>query len=640
MCKNSVKTSRISCLCLRCSLHFCSEDITIELVSRREARGIAIQLAGIVLIAGVVVLGVLQVRWVSEASHLEEGRIRKNLIMGATQALQDSSGEIQILLSLVRVAPDAYRNASFDETIDGFRFWKETAPFPQLLEEVYILSATPNEPVLVLSLDKGTFVPVDPPDFFSVYVDKIAHEDPMKVLHSMYRDLAQNGMVAQPILGGHYLDRSGASLSSRRIEALLALRLDEEVLYADILPFYLNRHLEGYPFRIIRSNSEETLALSDIPPPERRPDLVFPLIGTALSEMRLAVSLAFSATADEKATMPGGSTRLADSDPGLLADPLVRFWLLRTRRGVAQQELSRDQVLNNHPIRLEIFFPEGSVESVMAVRKVLNLTVSVGILALLLGSLVILYRLYRKTGKLRECEQDFVASMSHELRTPISVIQAASDNLVHGIVRDPGRLSRYASVIREQAKRLSRMVEGILLYSGLEYEKGSRLDVVEVDLPGLIEEVTTSLEQLAMEAHSRLNVSMESLPATIYTDPMAFRLVLENLVVNAIRHSNPGEIRLNLGHRAFDTLRITVEDDGPGIPLREQSRVFNAFTRGERSMQEQGPGSGLGLHLVRRMVGILGGTVTLESPYFNLAEVPRPGCRFTVVLSFQKRVAR
>ena len=80
------------------------------------------------------------------------------------------------------------------------------------------------------------------------------------------------------------------------------------------------------------------------------------------------------------------------------------------------------------------------------------------------------------------------------------------------------------------------------------------------------------------------------------------------------------------------TLELVVEDEGPGIPVKEQRRIFEAFYRGQATRDTQTPGSGLGLHLVRRVVASIGGTVRVESPYDRRGESVR-GVRMSVELA-------
>jgi signal transduction histidine kinase len=317
-------------------------------------------------------------------------------------------------------------------------------------------------------------------------------------------------------------------------------------------------------------------------------------------------------------------------------DPLLEAWLQRTQGGITLRPPSPAS-FTGAEARLMVYYPRGALASAVRAQQALNIGVSLGILAVLLASVVVFSRLYRRSVVLRAREQEFVASMSHELRTPIAVIQATSENLSHGVVVDTTRLPRYAEVIHGQIRRLAGMVESILLYSGLETGRARQPVMTEIRLPPLVQEVVQSLEQLAERAASRISLSAPSLPASICSDPVAIRLILENLVVNAIQHAGSAEIGVAVSPQPVGSLSIVVEDDGAGIPPREHARVFEPFVRGDRSVRDQHPGSGLGLHLVRRVVALLGGRVTLESPYTRTEGTRTHGCRFTVVFPTRER---
>ena len=200
--------------------------------------------------------------------------------------------------------------------------------------------------------------------------------------------------------------------------------------------------------------------------------------------------------------------------------------------------------------------------------------------------------------------------MSHELRTPIAVLQSTTENLKSGVVTDPQRVSQYSEIIYKETRRLAGMVENILLYSGLEKRTPGSNAAVHVDVGKLVDEVLTSLREPAREAHCKIDLTARNTPVSIRSDPAALRLILENLLLNAIRHGLPAdrkgaraEIRLIVEQKVYQHgLFITVEDDGVGIPPREGRRIFEPFVRGEASVRAQRPGSGLGLHLVRRVV--------------------------------------
>jgi two-component system phosphate regulon sensor histidine kinase PhoR len=255
--------------------------------------------------------------------------------------------------------------------------------------------------------------------------------------------------------------------------------------------------------------------------------------------------------------------------------------------------------------------------------------------------MLVLGKLYKNTLNLRAVEQEFVSSMSHELRTPIAVLQSTAENLKSGLVSDPSKVSRYGEVMYKETKRLSRMVEGILLYSGLEQRKQQNSQFESIDLKSLVAEVNDALKEPALKAQAVISVQLNPAIGTVSGDPKAIRLILENLLMNAIYHGLPSErspekpavIRLIMEPRVLNRgFSITVEDEGPGIPQGEAKKVFEPFVRGEASIRGQHPGSGLGLHLVKRITELLGGTVRLESPYLNTIGRSQQGCRFIVEL--------
>jgi signal transduction histidine kinase len=388
---------------------------------------------------------------------------------------------------------------------------------------------------------------------------------------------------------------------------------------AAVVPFYMNRNLAEFPWRVVNAVGGSTIDASEGLAAGREPEAFQDLVSVSVASL------------DQR------DDPRPDPESGSLVEPFLQAWLLRAQgeAGTAEPQPPGQQPAAAEA-RLEVFYPGGTLAGTVRTRQVISLAVSLGLTALLLAGVGVLTRLYRRSARLRASEQEFVASVSHELRTPIAVIQATSDNLRTGAVSDPARLPRYAEVIHGQVRRLSGMVESILLYAGLESGMARRPSFAEVDLGVLVEELTPPLAQLATERGARLAVDAAGLPPTVCTDRTALRLVVENLVANALNHAGSPEVRLAV-RRPHDGLEIAVEDDGCGIPPREQARIFEPFVRGERSVREQRPGSGLGLHLVRRVVGLLGGKVTLESPYRDRGGSERPGCRFTVALPARER---
>jgi signal transduction histidine kinase len=570
-------------------------------------------LVALLVLAGGAVLGVLQVYWVSVASRAEEARARTYLDRGALQVCSESEEEVRALLSLARLSSEGFATRNWDRFADALAFWYAKTRFPGLVRGIYILRRIPDGDVLSYSREKQLFLPATlPPELARTMTAVLSRQDSPRTWPTVTLE-GWRRMVALPVFSQEWRDPPAPPVGA------VVVDLDTRFFYQKVIPFYMDRDLADLPYRVLALGTGELLVRSGEWNAAQQPETV------------AAVSSLWAFDTGE----PGERDPRPDGFPGVRPfpiDPLLETWLRRTQRDASSVPQPPTPVrFAGAEARLMVYYPRGTLAAAVRAQQALNIGVSLGILGILLASVVVLSRLYRRSVVLRTQEQEFVASMSHELRTPISVIQATSENLSRGVVIDTTRLPRYAEVIHAQIRRLAGMVESILLYSGLETGRTREPAMTETRLPALIQEVVQSLEQLAEQKASRICTVAPSLPGLIRSDPIAIRLILENLVVNAIHHAGPGEIRVAVSFLSSGMLRIVVEDDGPGIPPREHARVFEPFVRGERSISGQHPGSGLGLHLVRRVVVLLGGKVTLESPYVTRTGAQRQGCRFTVV---------
>jgi len=261
------------------------------------------------------------------------------------------------------------------------------------------------------------------------------------------------------------------------------------------------------------------------------------------------------------------------------------------------------------------------------------------ILTGLAAALLILALQLRRLRKLRLQERDFVASMTHELRTPLTVIQSAADNLSTGIVPS-GRVKEYGTLVKDQVVRLGTMIEEILTFSSLENRPPVRPEPVPTNLRKLMEDLKQTLTAAAANKGAVLHWDTDALPEQCAGEPGIIRLLLENLILNALRHAygeSAGPVRVIGRIRIPDTLVFTVEDDGRGLPAGEQRRVFEPFYRDRISRQNQITGSGLGLFIARRKARMAGGDLLLESPYRRVDGRKLPGCRFTLTLPCKER---
>lgn len=594
---------------------------------QRPVRSLLFWLVGLLLLAGAAALAVLQVQWASAAMRDEEYRLRRSLSMGASRVRRDAEEELWVLASILSVSSSELVAGNLDRVNSGIRFWRQSARFPGLLSEAYILLVSPQGRGYVYTPESARFAESALPEGMSGIVRAVLSTGDIAALRDQVVAAETAGYVIAPVY-----DTASGERGNPWPQALgaVVVRLDAGTLYGRVFPDLLARHLEGFSYRIRDTRNRAILASSGSIPENARPEMRVSLAALSVELPRSVYSRAL-----EAASRPPSDS----STPGSTDDPSLRFWLLRVR---TSQDMPPPLVTDitaasgRGGVVLEIYYPRGSIDEAVRLRRDVSTAVSIGILTLLVLSGIVLAQLYRRSVRLRASEQEFVASMSHELRTPVTVIQATSENLRRGLVNDSARVVRYAEVINEQIRRLAGMVESILLYAGLQSGRQRSTARAPVDLGGLAIDVTESLGEFAREKGKTVRTEIDGVPPLVCSDGVGLRLVLENLLMNAIRHAHPGEVRLRLRGRG-GTMFVSVEDDGPGIPAREQGRVFEPFVRGARSLREQRPGSGLGLHLVRRVAATLGGEARLESPYAAADGGRRQGSRFVVVFPFQER---
>jgi PAS domain S-box-containing protein len=214
--------------------------------------------------------------------------------------------------------------------------------------------------------------------------------------------------------------------------------------------------------------------------------------------------------------------------------------------------------------------------------------------------------------RLEQLKADFIATVSHELRTPIAAVHGAAKTLEReDIVLTDEVRGRLLSVISEQSERLAQLVNDILLTSQVE---SGRLVVLSehVDVADVARRVVEAARVYAPEGLELELVAPSSLRAAA-SDRDKLRQVLANLTANAIKYSaRTGRVELRLEPRGAH-LRVTVRDEGIGIPQSEQQRIFEKFYRVDGSTTGFVEGTGLGLYICRELVQRMGGSIWVES---------------------------
>jgi two-component system, OmpR family, phosphate regulon sensor histidine kinase PhoR len=212
--------------------------------------------------------------------------------------------------------------------------------------------------------------------------------------------------------------------------------------------------------------------------------------------------------------------------------------------------------------------------------------------------------------RLETVRRDFVANVSHELRTPVSIIRANAETLLHGAASDPAHGPRLLEALHRNAERLSNIIADLLDLSRL--EGGHRaLERKAVAVADAALRALETVEQNAREKGLEV-VSVVDPGVRVHADENALEQILINYLDNAIKYTPAGG-RVEVSARmAGDRVRVTVSDNGPGIPPHLHDRVFERFFRVDPGRSRDMGGTGLGLSIVRHLAEAMDGQAGME----------------------------
>jgi signal transduction histidine kinase len=218
-------------------------------------------------------------------------------------------------------------------------------------------------------------------------------------------------------------------------------------------------------------------------------------------------------------------------------------------------------------------------------------------------------RAYQQVIELDRMKSDFIAIASHELRTPLGVILGHATFLQENASPDQ---VQDLEIIVKSSMRLKEIIEE---FSNVDhFEHGlSRLRRGKVALSQVVQEVVNSFREMSIQKEIALSTELPKAPLSVEGDASKIAMALREVIKNALTFTNPGgQVRVLLEHIP-NFARISVIDNGIGIPANEQARIFQRFYQVEKHLTRRHGGMGLGLSIARDMVEMHGGKITVDS---------------------------
>jgi len=220
----------------------------------------------------------------------------------------------------------------------------------------------------------------------------------------------------------------------------------------------------------------------------------------------------------------------------------------------------------------------------------------------------------------------FLRHMSHELKTPLANIREGTELLMDGAVGELDSNQReVAGILRENGIKLQRMIENLLSFSAWQ-TSSIGLETSEFRLRPVVKQVLENQQLTLLSQRVRLDVSVEDV--TLVADRSKMRLILENLVSNAVKYSPKGGTIHLRARTEGELLELDVADSGPGIPMEDRPHIFEAFYTGRAAKATAVKGTGIGLSVVLEFVSAHGGSVQIVDGEF-------PGAHFRISMPIE-----
>jgi len=226
---------------------------------------------------------------------------------------------------------------------------------------------------------------------------------------------------------------------------------------------------------------------------------------------------------------------------------------------------------------------------------------------------VIITQSFERLAEAARMKSEFVSVVSHQLRSPLSNLKWAIELLMSGKISSiSDKQIEYFKILKENSDRMQELISDLLVVSKIETAK-LPIKKSEFFLADLINDSIKNFLPLAQASNVGIEFNCDKNLPKIFADSSQIKLVIENLLDNAIRYTREeGQVLVSL-KKTGEKLFFEIKDDGVGIPEEDQKHIFNKFFRSENALRYQTQGSGLGLYIAKAIIDKSGGKIGFKS---------------------------
>ena len=576
---------------------------------RRTVWSVAVAVTLLVLLA---VLATLQYQWLGEVSNAERERLRASLRTRASDFSLAFDREITRLYLTFQPEADALDGDPAGTLSEAYARVASESPGGNLVKAVYLLEFRGPRAGVLQQLDPATrtLTPTDWPAPFQSWWSRVESHLPARgvlapMLLSDAIDARAPALVVPlpalrriPTSDGHFMfgpDPDGAArgiivwLDAARLRQRVATLVDRHFGSAEASEYYVRVVTRDEPVETVYASGG-----ADVTP--RNADIAMGLFDLRLDDLDSVNAMIPSRNG------PTGPVAVKDR---------VAITIVRRPNGPDRARVLMTGGDRQSAWQVLVRGKSGSLEALVAQSRRRNLAIGLGVLGLLAASFVFIIGSAQRQRRLAEQQLEFVAAVSHELRTPLAVIRSAGENLADGVVADGDQVRRYGALIGTEGRRLSEMVERVLVFAGIRAAMPVRVHA-DVDMVKIVADAVAAVAGDARDRDVQIAVASSPLPP-VAGDPAALQSAVQNIVSNAVKYSAAGKrVDVSIDSRG-DQIELRVKDEGIGIDGVDLPHIFKPFFRGRRAVDAQIRGTGVGLSVVRHIVDAHGGRIAVES---------------------------